>query len=76
MERIPDMITPGGYLVQSSSNIELQHEITVMENEMKGWTCNDFRYSNIARKHMCLLNRLHAEIASFKGGFLGVCICK
>ncbi|CAO3677060.1 unnamed protein product [Rhizopus microsporus] len=67
MERIPDMTTPGGYLVQSSSNIELQHEITVMENETKGCACNDFRYNNIARNHVYLLNCLHAGIAPFKG---------
>ncbi|CEI90550.1 hypothetical protein RMCBS344292_04872 [Rhizopus microsporus] len=37
MECIPDMITesdtPEVYLIQSFSNIELQHEITVMESE-------------------------------------------
>ncbi|ORE01406.1 hypothetical protein BCV72DRAFT_321518, partial [Rhizopus microsporus var. microsporus] len=80
MEFIPDMITESStsevYLVQSFSNIELQHEITVMENKMKSCTCNDFKYNNIACKHMYLLNRLHAGITPFKGKLQGRHICK
>ncbi|ORE03321.1 hypothetical protein BCV72DRAFT_233199 [Rhizopus microsporus var. microsporus] len=79
LECIPDMITengtPGVYLVQSFSNVELQHEITVMENEMKSCTCNNFRYNNIACKHMYLLNRLHAGI-TLKDKLQGVRICR
>ncbi|PHZ11018.1 uncharacterized protein RHIMIDRAFT_298429 [Rhizopus microsporus ATCC 52813] len=48
MERIPDIITLGGHLTQLFSNIKLQHGITVMENEMTNYTCNDSRYNNIA----------------------------
>ncbi|KAL4209235.1 hypothetical protein AB4K20DRAFT_1978406 [Rhizopus microsporus] len=61
MECIPDMIT------EIVSNIEFQHEITVLKSEMKNCTCNDFRYSNIVCKHLYLFNRLHAGIAPFKG---------
>ncbi|ORE19320.1 hypothetical protein BCV71DRAFT_254960 [Rhizopus microsporus] len=70
MECIPDMITesgtPGVYLVQLFSNIELQHEVTVIESKTKICSCNDFRYDNIACKHMYLLSLLHAGIAPFK----------
>ncbi|ORE09793.1 hypothetical protein BCV72DRAFT_222619, partial [Rhizopus microsporus var. microsporus] len=79
LECIPDMITENGtsgvYLVQSFSNIELQHEITVMGKEMKSCTCNDFRYNSITCKHMYLLNRLHAGITPFKDKLQGVRIC-
>ena len=80
IECIPYMITesgtPGVYLVQSFSNIEFQHEITVLKSEMKSCAYNDFRYNNIACKHMYLLNLLHAGIAPFKGKLQCVYICK
>ncbi|ORE04345.1 hypothetical protein BCV72DRAFT_264026 [Rhizopus microsporus var. microsporus] len=40
-------------------------EITVFENEMKSCTCNNFKYNNIACKHVYLLHRLHAETSRF-----------
>ena len=80
MECIPDMITesgtPGVYLVQLFSNIELQHEVTVIESKTKICSCNDFRYDNIACKHMYLLSLLHAGIAPFKCKLQCVYICK
>lgn len=70
MECIPDMITESDthrvYLVQSFSNIEFQHEITVMKSEMNSCACNNFRYNNIPCEHIYLLSRLHAGIARFK----------
>ena len=70
MECIPDMITESDahrvYLVQPFSNIEFQHEITVMKSEMNSCACNNFRYNNIPCEHIYLLSRLHAGIARFK----------
>ncbi|PHZ15776.1 uncharacterized protein RHIMIDRAFT_93001 [Rhizopus microsporus ATCC 52813] len=80
LECIPDMITEsgtsGGYLVQLFNNVELQHKIIVMENEMKSCICNGFRNNNIACKQMYLLNRLHAGITPFKGKLRGLRICR
>ncbi|KAI9470944.1 MAG: hypothetical protein EXX96DRAFT_373346 [Benjaminiella poitrasii] len=51
-ESIQDMIrkddsNPGKYLVQSFSNIDLQYEIIVVENNMQSCTCIDFNYNSM-----------------------------
>ncbi|KAI9483717.1 MAG: hypothetical protein EXX96DRAFT_559355 [Benjaminiella poitrasii] len=74
-ESIQDMIrkddsNPGKYLVQSFSNIDLQYEIIVVENNMQSCTCVDFNHNRIACKHVYLLHRYNDQYSPIQTKFM------
>ncbi|CEP16772.1 hypothetical protein [Parasitella parasitica] len=59
----------GPYMIQSFTDYTHFYDVGVANQEMKACTCEDFKWTKIACKHMYLLQRLHADIRLYQVPF-------
>jgi hypothetical protein len=73
---LPDMVdnTPGIFVVHSFTNQSITYEVEANQGEMISYKCKDLVFNKRACKHMYLLNRLHSNIAPYKGKALALMI--
>ncbi|CEG67520.1 hypothetical protein RMATCC62417_03936 [Rhizopus microsporus] len=56
----------GIFTIKSFSDNHSSYEVNVIDQEMKTYSCEDFKWNKIACKHMYLLRRLHNKISIYQ----------